>query len=288
MDGAPVRELSQKDAYRLDDYPLGSVIHVIGELPSGWLQVAREGKPFGWVHASAMRPEKKEQAAAKAAPGAKPAIYIASPKPGDEVAEPVVRILGYVTSANRTEDLRVYVNHRLVPTQSLWSDTPIQARGLRGFPLKLTVPLGSGDNKIEVHVLDQQGFLVNQALSVRRIDITEAARPAAVTDLPARLADVAVAERTQAVSADNFMAVLGSWVKDTAKTDYNKGNSMFDAGRFARAAYYYRKSIKTEPMGQAWFNLGISEQALGDAAKARQAFAAACRMKVAPACGVGS
>ena len=84
------------------------------------------------------------------------------------------------------------------------------------------------------------------------------------------------------------MEVLGDWVRDTAKTDYNKGNTMFDQGRYTRAAYYYRKSIKTEPLGQAWFNLGISEKALGNETKASEAFATACQMQISQACNVAS
>jgi TolA-binding protein len=82
--------------------------------------------------------------------------------------------------------------------------------------------------------------------------------------------------------------VLGQWVKETAKSDYNKGNVMFDQGRFARAAYYFRKAIKTAPMGEAWFNLGLSEKALGNESNASEAFSAACRMDISPACTFAS
>ena len=38
-------------------FALGSIIQVIGTLPTGWLQVAKAGEPIGWVHGDSLSKE---------------------------------------------------------------------------------------------------------------------------------------------------------------------------------------------------------------------------------------
>ena len=38
----------------------GGIVQVVGRLPNGWLQVAREGNPIGWVHGVSLREERME------------------------------------------------------------------------------------------------------------------------------------------------------------------------------------------------------------------------------------
>ena len=289
---ARVRQSPDADAYEIDSYPMGSVVHVIGRLDDGWLQVARDGKPFGWVYEASLRAEGNVGGGGGGASTAdkKPTIYVAYPKGNEKVAEDAIEFIGYVSSENRTDRLEVLVNNRRVRVDRLWSEFKVAPKGLRGYPIRWRVPLNPGRNKINVNVLDQEGFLVNKAVIVERIEIAETPAPAttSMADLPPPLGDLAVAQQAVDVNTENFMSILGDWVKETAKSDYNKGNTMFDQGRFARAAYYYKKSVKTEPLAQAWFNLGVSEKALGNETKASEAFATACKMNVPQACNVAS
>ena len=52
---AVVRKLPDAEARQVARLPQADLVHVTGSLPSGWLQVSREGKPLGWVHASLLR-----------------------------------------------------------------------------------------------------------------------------------------------------------------------------------------------------------------------------------------
>ena len=219
----------------------------------------------------------------------KPTIYVAFPKGDVQVAETEIDFIGYVNSHNRTKNIEVLINNKPFNVARLWTDFIVDTKGLRGFPLRWNIPLDLGTNKIDVNVLDQAGFLVNHTVTVKRIKLVERT-PAAreklqqVANLPPRLTNVEVAGQSQNVTPENFMAVLGSWVKQTAKSDYNKGNSMFDQGRFERAAYYYRKSVKTDASARAYFNLGLTQTGLGKDKAAREAFQKACDLKEERGC----
>jgi hypothetical protein len=52
---AVLREMPDAEARQVARLPQADLVHVTGSLPSGWLQVSREGKPLGWVHASLLR-----------------------------------------------------------------------------------------------------------------------------------------------------------------------------------------------------------------------------------------
>ena len=56
VDAATVRELPDRTAKATSTLPRSDQIHVIGTLPSGWVQIAREGEPAGWIHRGALRP----------------------------------------------------------------------------------------------------------------------------------------------------------------------------------------------------------------------------------------
>lgn len=282
---AAVMAMPDEKSYEVDSYPKGSVVHVIGRLPSGWAQLARQGKPLGWTTLTSLKLATGQATGQTAAPATKPSIFLAYPKGDEEIADDSVKFLGYVTSDNRTKTVTVFVNKLPLSLDHLWTDAAIATAGLRGFPLDLTVPLQPGMNRIELQVLDQAGFLEKKIVTVNSITLNEQTTSApSPTSVQARLANMEIASSGQAMTSENFMAVLGDWVKNTAKSDYNKGNAMFDEGRYVRAAYYYRKAIKTEPSGQAWFNLGISEMTLGNVDKAKEALSTACRMNVSQAC----
>ena len=219
----------------------------------------------------------------------KPTIYVAFPRGAEEVAERDIDFIGYVSSHNRTENIEVLVNNKPVAVDSLWTDFSVRTRGLRGYPVRWRIPVSVGANRIDVNVLDQAGFLVNHSVTVKRVELVEKKRPKsqapkAVGDLPARMEDLQLAQPNEKVTADNFMAVLGGWVKQTAKTDYNKGNSMLDQKRYERAAYYYSKSLKTDPSAATYFNLGVVHLALDKKTEARASFQKSCDLKEERAC----
>ena len=213
----------------------------------------------------------------------KPAIHIAYPKGGEQIADERVNLLGYVTSTNKTKSLKLFVNRKRQFVDELWRGNPIETAGLRGYPLDFLVPIEAGKNIIEIRVLDQEGFMVNQMIEVQRIQIAET-RVASSAVLEERLPDLELKSQDQQVNEQNFAVVIEDWVKQTAISDYNKGNRMYDEGRLERAAYYYRKSLRTDPIAAAFFNLGLTLRGLGNENDARQAFVKACEQKEKRAC----
>ena len=52
---AVVRSKPDANSREVSSLPQAELVHVTGSLPSGWVQVSREGKPVGWVHSSLLR-----------------------------------------------------------------------------------------------------------------------------------------------------------------------------------------------------------------------------------------
>jgi len=50
VNSAVIRELPWASSSVVKGIGLGGIIQVIGKLPSGWFQVAKEGEPVGWMH----------------------------------------------------------------------------------------------------------------------------------------------------------------------------------------------------------------------------------------------
>ena len=50
-----VRTIPDADAREVLKLSQGDTVYVTGSLPSGWVQVSREGKPIGWVHSTFLR-----------------------------------------------------------------------------------------------------------------------------------------------------------------------------------------------------------------------------------------
>jgi hypothetical protein len=69
---ATVRRLPEPGAPEVTTLRMGEQVHVVGELPSGWLQVASEGVPIGWLHDSALK-QRRALAAPQPQPQAAPA-----------------------------------------------------------------------------------------------------------------------------------------------------------------------------------------------------------------------
>ena len=220
----------------------------------------------------------------------KPTIFVAYPKNHDELAEETVDLIGYVTSDNRTEKFKIYVNNKPLELENLWTGRAVEYQGLRGFPLRLRIPLEMGRNKIELSVLDKAGYLVDHSVHVRQIKLDEpenttTTQIATLSEpLPKRLPDIKIKRSDAEVDPNNFMAAIGDWVKQTAFADYNKGNSMYDQNRLERAAYYYAKAIKTSAFPQAYFNLGLTQKALNKKSAAKESFSKACQLKIEKAC----
>ena len=49
-DSAVIRKMPRADSEVIKEIGMGSIIQIIGKLPSGWMQVAREGESIGWIH----------------------------------------------------------------------------------------------------------------------------------------------------------------------------------------------------------------------------------------------
>jgi len=49
---AVVRNMPHSEAQQVAILPQADLLHITGTLPTGWLQVSKEGKPFGWVHST--------------------------------------------------------------------------------------------------------------------------------------------------------------------------------------------------------------------------------------------
>jgi uncharacterized caspase-like protein len=52
---AIVRSMPETGTKEVTSLHQSDLVHVTGSLPSGWLQVSREGEPIGWVHSSLLR-----------------------------------------------------------------------------------------------------------------------------------------------------------------------------------------------------------------------------------------
>ncbi|MDP6815596.1 MAG: caspase family protein [Alphaproteobacteria bacterium] len=53
---AVIRRLPERQAADVRTIQRGDQVHVVAVLPSGWVQVAEEGEPVGWLHRAALRP----------------------------------------------------------------------------------------------------------------------------------------------------------------------------------------------------------------------------------------
>ncbi len=218
----------------------------------------------------------------------KPSIFIGYPKGDESVVEENTRLLGYVTCPNRVEKIEVYVNKQEFSLNDLWVDEPFPVNGLRGFPLDLNIPLAVGENKVLVRLLDKQGYMVQQKLAVKRLQLEDQqyGTSTVLSGLPGRMPDMPEPKMKETITSENFMMVIGDWVKQTALSDYNKGNRMYDQHRFERAAFYYNKAIKTNPLAQAYHNLGLTNKAQGQSEKAAESFSKACKMGLKESCGI--
>ena len=247
-----------------------------GSLGQGPWDGRRVGQPIALSPAGAGSVAEQSQIS-------KTSIHVAYPKGGEQIADERVTLLGYVTSANKTKSLKLFVNRKRQFVDELWRVSPIETIGLRGYPLDFLVPIETGKNIIEIRVLDQEGFMVNHVIEVNRIEIAET-RVASSVSLGKRLPDLESKTQNKQVNENNFAVVIEDWVKQTAVSDYNKGNRMYDAGRLERAAYYYRKAVQTNPLTPAFFNLGLALKGIGNEHDARQAFEKACEQKEERAC----
>lgn len=52
---AVVRDSPNAQAREISILPQGDLVYVTGSLPSGWMQVSREGQPIGWIHSTLLR-----------------------------------------------------------------------------------------------------------------------------------------------------------------------------------------------------------------------------------------
>ncbi len=70
---ATIRRKPQTSSSVVRKIKIGGILQIVGQLPSGWLQVAKEGDPIGWVHSGSVTALSIQQQPAIAAAPAKPA-----------------------------------------------------------------------------------------------------------------------------------------------------------------------------------------------------------------------
>ena len=68
-----VRDLPTRRGSVVKEFPNGTQVHVISVLPTGWVQIAEEGEPIGWMHRAALR------SSSRSAPGVVSRPSTASP-----------------------------------------------------------------------------------------------------------------------------------------------------------------------------------------------------------------
>ena len=56
---AKVRKLPERDSKVVQLLKFNEQVHVVSVLPSGWVQIAEEGEPVGWMHRAALRPSSR-------------------------------------------------------------------------------------------------------------------------------------------------------------------------------------------------------------------------------------
>jgi len=57
VSSAGVRRRPFPDSHKIKSIALGGIVQVVGQLPSGWMQVAQQGEPVGWIHSDALKLE---------------------------------------------------------------------------------------------------------------------------------------------------------------------------------------------------------------------------------------
>jgi hypothetical protein len=53
---AKARNLPQRGAQEVRQFDRNDQVHVVSVLPSGWVEIAEEGEPIGWMHRAALKP----------------------------------------------------------------------------------------------------------------------------------------------------------------------------------------------------------------------------------------
>ncbi|MBT3359147.1 MAG: hypothetical protein HN403_05920 [Rhodospirillales bacterium] len=93
-----VRQRPRANAEAVGTLPRGSLAQVVGRLQSGWLRIARGGKPYGWAHRTALRPE-----------GAPPIVTTRKPAPRNFATAPLA--VTFAKGKSRPDDIAVIVGN---------------------------------------------------------------------------------------------------------------------------------------------------------------------------------
>jgi hypothetical protein len=76
---AKVRKLPERSAQEVSQLERNDQVHVVSVLPTGWVQIAEEGEPIGWLHRAALRPSSRTAAGIASRPStASPSILYAT------------------------------------------------------------------------------------------------------------------------------------------------------------------------------------------------------------------
>jgi len=174
---AVVRRQPSPDAKKIRSIARGGILQVIGKLPSGWLQVAKQGEPIGWVHGDSLK--KETVVFASPAPFASPSKSDSTPPSIINTSHrtgrdgKVIENLSRTTISGKATDpsgvAEVKVNEQ---TTSLDKDGNFTA----------DVFLKVGDNKIIVTAMDVQENIGRQTFTIKRNPKTTMVRKGEISD----------------------------------------------------------------------------------------------------------
>jgi len=78
---ANIRNLPTRKGAVIKGLPNGTQVHVVSVLPSGWVQIAEEGEPIGWLHRAALRPSARSPGVAARQSPPSPSVLFATNYP---------------------------------------------------------------------------------------------------------------------------------------------------------------------------------------------------------------
>ena len=174
---AVVRHRPSPEAKKVKSIALGGIVQIIGKLPSGWLQVAKQGEPIGWVHGDSL---KKETAVS-----ASPAPFATTPK-SDSTPPSII-----ITSHKTDRHVKVVENLSRTKISGKATDpSGVAEVKVNGQTTSLDkdgnftadVFLKVGDNKIIVTAMDVQENIGRKTFTIKRNPKTAMVRKGEISD----------------------------------------------------------------------------------------------------------
>jgi hypothetical protein len=160
---ATIRILPSEDSVSVKKIKLGHEVHAINILPSGWIQVAENGKPIGWLHRDSLEESGPVESVAKSV----------LPRGTTDITPPRIRVISHVTNNRR----KIVENRSSVTIKGIeLDDSPIAEVRINNKPTTLdaegnfsgNVLLRIGKNEIIVSAMDIQGNIAKKTFGIER------------------------------------------------------------------------------------------------------------------------